>query len=435
MAWCVCKCRKNSTSSAKGVNMYIRLIYTADKTLEQLFRTLAYIINTPTITTSATLNTALANTGIFAADIGSGYDSANSEIIRTVGLSSTTAHIAKTAVANTIIFTLEQSVYDAPSTKYYYQIRNVSTANDAPNTFIGNGLTGGTMASSQLAQTQASSAATAGGTVLSLTNTSNDYAAQLAIAGLTTWRALHVYITDKCFLWGISITGGATGIGWSGTYNGTGNSSVAGLGAWQYTRLDHWNTDANGIIPVAAARMTGTYSGIFPSSSGYSTVTNISPNASAFGGPYYNFLKVFNIINYKPGDTTGSFTREFNRQVCHGLGGIRSSEARALNYTVQSTPSRESGTSVAKAVSTTASERVGNAANTGMAFALLPLTWTATSYSCWGGGDISAQSGFYIFNGEFAPGDTLTFNSKTYILWPTNAGPTASRLAIAVPKE
>jgi hypothetical protein len=415
--------------------MYIRLIYTADKTIEQLFRTLAYIINTPTITTSATLNTALVNTGIFAADIGSGFDSANSEIIRTVGLSSTTAHIAKTAVANSIIFTLEQSVYDAPSTKYYYQIRNVSTANDPPNTFIGNGLTGGTMASSQLAQTQASTTATAGGTVLSLTNTSNDYSAQQAIAGITTWRALHVYITDKCFLWGISITGGATGIGWSGTYNGSGNSSVAGLGCWQYTRLDHWNTDANGIIPVAAARMIGTYSGIFPNTSSYGTVTNISANASAFAGPYYNFLKVFNIINYKPTDTTGTFTREFNRQVCHGLGGTRSSESRALSYNQQVTTNREAGVTVGKAISITASERVANAANTGMAFALLPLTWTASSYSCWGGGDISAQSGFYIFNGEFAPGDTITYNSKTYILWPTNIAPTSSRLAIAVPKE
>jgi hypothetical protein len=55
--------------------------------------------------------------------------------------------------------------------------------------------------------------------------------------------------------------------------------------------------------------------------------------------------------------------------------------------------------------------------------------------SCWGGGDISAQSGFYIFNGEYAPGDTFTYSGKTFILWPTNLGPVTSRLAIAVPKE
>lgn len=300
---------------------------------------------------------------------------------------------------------------------------------------MGNGLTGGTMSSSQLAQTQGLNNATAGGTILSLVNSSNDYGSQLAIQGQSTWRALHVFITDKCFLWGISVTGGATGIGWSGAYNGSGNSSVAGLGAWQYTRLDHWNTAANGIIPVAGARMTGTYSGIFPNSTNYDAVCNISPNAGAFAGPYYNFLKVFNIINYKTNDPTGTFTREFNRQVCHGLGGIRTSEARALSYSAQSTASRESGYSVRQAFSKTAGEKVANASNTAMAFAFLPLTWTASSYSCWGGGNISEQSGFYIFNGDYAPGDTLTYNAKTYVLWPTNIGPTTSRLAIAVPKE
>jgi hypothetical protein len=413
--------------------MYIKLIYTADKTIEPLFRTLAYIINTPSITSAATLSTALSNTGIFAADIGSGFDAANSEIIRTVGLTTTTAHISKLAFANCINFTLEQSVYDAPSTKYYYQVISTS-ANAAPNTFIGNSITGGTMSSSQLAQTQAASTATAGGTALTLVNSSNDGYPQQAISSVSTWRALHVYITDKCFLWGVSITGGPTGIGWSGTYNGSGNSSVAGLGCYQYTRLDHWNTDANGIIPVAATRMSGTYSGIFSNSTNYFAITNISPSASEVAGRYYNFLKVFNIINFNYSNTSGSFTREFNRQVCHGLGGIRNTEAKALTAAQQITTQREAGNSVAKGISNTAGERVSNASATGMAFALLPLTWTASSYGCWGGGNISEQSGFYIFNGDYAPGDTLTFNAKTYILWPINVG-TTSRLAIAVPKE
>ena len=106
-----------------------------------------------------------------------------------------------------------------------------------------------------------------------------------------------------------------------------------------------------------------------------------------------------------------------------------------MAYTQVVTTGREAGVSVGKGISNTSNEKVANATNTGMAFALLPLTWTASSLGAYGGGDISAQSGFYIFNGEYAPGDTLTYNSKTYILWPTNNGPTSSRLAIAVPKE
>lgn len=95
----------------------------------------------------------------------------------------------------------------------------------------------------------------------------------------------------------------------------------------------------------------------------------------------------------------------------------------------------ENAVTTNKSISVTAGEKVANATNTGMAFALLPLTWTMSGGSCWGGGDISAQSGFYIFNGEYAPGDTLTYSGKTFILWPTNLGPVTSRLAIAVPKE
>jgi|APGre2960657404_1045060.scaffolds.fasta_scaffold00031_31 hypothetical protein len=416
--------------------MYIRLIYTADKNLEQLLRTLAYIINTPTITSAGTLNTALSNTGIFASDIGSGFDSSNSEIIRTVNLSSTVAHIAKPAMSNTINFTLEQSVYDAPSTKYYYQINQINYSGAAPNVMMGNGLTGGTITSSQLPQTQASSSATAAGTLLSLVNSSFDYGQQQAIAGQTSWRALHVYITDKCFLWGISVAGGPTGVGWSGTYNNNGNYTVSGLGCWQYTRLDHWNTDANGIIPVAGARMTGVGSGIYSNSSHWTTVTNTSPSGGAYVNSYYNFLKVFNLINYNPTSTTGSFTREFNRYVAHGLGGIRTSETKGHTVSLdQSYTGMENAVTTNKSISVTAGEKVANATNTGMAFALLPLTWTMSGGSCWGGGDISAQSGFYIFNGEYAPGDTLTYSGKTFILWPTNLGPVTSRLAIAVPKE
>jgi hypothetical protein len=412
--------------------MYLKLIFTADKGLEPLLRILAYVINTSSITTPATLATALANTGIFAADIGNGFDSANSEIIRTVSPSaSTVAHIAKPALANTIYFTLQQAVYDSLSTYYYTQIQ-MPTANSATTCYQGDGLTGGTMASSQLAQTQAATTATAGGTILTLTNTSSDYSTNFNTPSISAWRTLFCYITDKTFWWGLSAVGGATGVGWNGTYNSSNLQS--GCFVSQYTRLDHWNTAANGIIPVAATRMTSTYNGLFSNSSHYLYCTTLVDGSTSSIYTQIQPLKVLNMINYQNG-TLGTYTKDYHRIVSHDLGGFRVSANYGLTAgPVTNTTAVNGFSSFGALLSTATSAKQANAANSAVAFSIYPLTWSNTPYGAFGGGNITEQSGVWIFNGDYAAGDELSYSGKTYTLWPAAAGNT-TRLAFAIPKE
>jgi len=413
--------------------MYLKLLFTADKGLEPLLRILAYVINTSSITSAATLNTALTNTGIFAADIGNGFDSTNSEIIRTVNLSTTTAHIAKTAVANTLYFTLQQAVYDSPTTYYYTQLQMVA-ANSATTSLQGDGLTGGTMASSQLDQTQAATTATAGGTILGLTNTSVDYAAGFNTPTVSNWRALHCYITDKTFWWAYSTVGGATGVGWSGTY--TTLNTVSGLFVSQYTRQDHWNIATNGIIPVAATRMTASYNGLFNASSSYANVTTLVDGSTAAYYTQIQPLKVLNMINIACNSTTGTYTKDYHRIVSHNLGGFRSSSNYALSAAVSTATTGQSGySSYGPVIVNTISYKLPNATNTQASFALFPLTWSNTFYGAYGGGNITEQSGVWIFYGDYAAGDDFSYNSKTYTLWPSGTNPTSTRLGFAIPKE
>jgi len=413
--------------------MYIKLLFTADKGLEPLLRILAYVINTSSITSASTLNTALTNTGIFAADIGNGFDSTNSQIIRTVNLSTTTAHIAKTALANTIYFTLQQAVYDSPTTYYYTQLR-MTASNNTTDCLQGNGLTGGTMASSQLAQTQAATSATAGGTILTLTNTSVDYALGTNSPAVSNWRALHCYITDKTFWWAFSGVGGATGVGWSGTYNTS--STLSGSFVSQYTRQDHWNLAINDIIPVAATRMTSNYNGLFNAATSYGNTTALVDGSTSTFYTQIQPLKVFNMINIPCTNTTGNFTRDFHRIVSHDLGGHRNSSHYALSVSQSTTTTNQEGQqSAGPVLTTTAGFKLPNATNTQAVFSIFPLTWSNTQYGAYGGGNITEQSGVWIFYGDYAAGDEFTYNSKTYTLWPSTVNPTTSRLGFAIPKE
>jgi hypothetical protein len=66
-------------------------------------------------------------------------------------------------------------------------------------------------------------------------------------------------------------------------------------------------------------------------------------------------------------------------------------------------------------------------------FGLMPFGWEATTYGNYGG-NASDQNGVYIFNGEYTPGDTFVYNSKTYMIWPMYSG-NSNRVGFAVPME
>ena len=50
------------------------------------------------------------------------------------------------------------------------------------------------------------------------------------------------------------------------------------------------------------------------------------------------------------------------------------------------------------------------------------------------GGNISDIGDFYLFNGDYFPGDEFSYNNRTYVIFPVGLGYT-TRLGLAIPKE
>ena len=63
---------------------------------------------------------------------------------------------------------------------------------------------------------------------------------------------------------------------------------------------------------------------------------------------------------------------------------------------------------------------------------MLPLVWSCNYYGN-SGGNVTSQGLFYIFNGDYSPGDEFTYNGITYAIWPSYQGYT-NRLGLAIPK-
>jgi hypothetical protein len=47
---------------------------------------------------------------------------------------------------------------------------------------------------------------------------------------------------------------------------------------------------------------------------------------------------------------------------------------------------------------------------------------------------MSEKSGYYLFNGDYFPGDQFTYGGKTYVIFSTYVG-YVDRVGIAVPME
>ena len=452
--------------------MYIKLLFTGAKTSEQIFRIVTDIINTPSVTSITALNTRATAAG-YNADLLQYLDPL-SEIIRTNDLANsggantyTKAHIARPAavagtggdtvgIAAPFTFILEQSVYDALTTKYYttvkssvYQSTNTGIYRGPIQGGVGNSLTGGTISSSQTpfadASTGASSySAGALGTQLTVTNlqsvmtTGNTSNSGFPIAyGLSTnIFSAHFYITDKVFKYSmVHVTSSA----WP-TYNS--GSYISGIFSSQYTRLDNWNTDSNGILPVVFSSLKGdtaytVYGGL------YSTTTTAASDgmlenwhkdrSSAVG---YNIpLRVYNTLTTRNVNTTITKAYTLNAAVAPGIGTRSSNQYPLYNATLTPTAAFTGGTLEWDArygpiLFGLLNLRSPSADLTASVFQMHPLTWTRFDLGAMGGGNITQQGNFMIFNGDFAPGDEFTTNSITYVLWPTRF----ARVGFAIPK-
>jgi hypothetical protein len=217
--------------------------------------------------------------------------------------------------------------------------------------------------------------------------------------------------------------------GWPSTYNDV--ATFCGLHiVSQYTRYDYFNNDANGIIPVVYSNPRTYYAtgAGFGVRDDYTSPWNTEYTSDRGVIPF----RVLNLVSALPQVGT-SWPIVFHPQVAHVVNG-RSSTQRAWNVTPAAAAATSSaGLTFGQGITTTASQRYPSSDLTGTAFALLPLQW---EYPLKGnyGGNLSDQGGFYIFNGDYAAGDTFTLNSKTWMVWPMYYG-SSDRIGLAIPKE
>jgi hypothetical protein len=473
--------------------MFIKLQYTANKNINTIFRTVADIINTPSVTSVAALRTR-ETAASYHASLLNTLDDSNSEIIRTVDPTRVQAHSYKpttdthykitfrfpvhdagaeftgsitgttltvSAVASGVVSIGQEIVsagvtagtritghltgvrgstgtYTVSTTQtvssqsmtterpYYLQFSG-ATSSVQMNFNIGDSITGGTMASSQLGLDRIENESNAGGTNLTLGNSYTLTPVDMATANTAPAvgiRTFWMYITDEGMMW--CTTNSTTySNGWGATYN----NALLQSGPWmfgQYTRFDHFNTDDNGVIPVmfTVPRATGT---------GYGRQTDYT----AINQPNLNShatipFKIYNIIEAEPQVGT-SWPTTYFPSVVYTVNG-ESSGVRILNLRVTlDTTSAASLTQFGKAVTTAVAERYpsANLQNTG--FSLSPIGWEHL-FKGNHGGNMSDQTGFYIFNGDYQPGDTFGLNGKVWMVWPVFHG-YAERIGIAVPKE
>ena len=413
--------------------MFIKLSFTANTRISTPFRMLADIINTGSITSVSALQ-ARFTSGSYSATLTANFDAANSNIIRTTSPTNTSAHIYSFEGGNSygtygdFGFTLKQPVYDAASSFIYTQVK---TGHTAQNLYmdVGTLITGGTMTSTQLPLTIAETDTngwSVQGTVLTLggNNYGQIYPCLTTSNGWDNTRTFWAYITDKCFFW--SVTNGTSyPVGWGTTYADP-TKQGGPFFQTQYTRYDYHNTDNNGIFP---ALYTNQRSGVgvgYGTSSDLTSVQNLNYTTYNYVLP----LRVNSMVSALP--QVGSAWPKLYNQAVHITMATRSSANTGLNQIqVAGTATSATAATYAGGISTAASTRYPNATLTGTGFGLIPFGWEANYYGNHGG-NATDQCGVYIFNGDYVPGDTFTYNNTVYMVWPMYNG-YSQRVGFAVP--
>lgn len=405
--------------------MYIKLNFTAAKPAYQVFRTINQIINTSGITSISALTSA-ASSGTWDATLTSSLDTANSEIIRTTDLSYTKSHYSGTPSTKTYTFTIEHSVYDNTSKKFYTQFSNATGATLQILHQMGTTLSGGTITSTMMAPTTADSTATLTGTALTIGGVTTGAASTLAAAGsggddiFTFW----MYITDTCMIWAIN-NNAAAPVGWPGTYS----ASTALCGPYvmsQYTRDDYWNTDSLGYYPVALSSYRGLGVGL-----GGTEIT-VSANNPMYvtADTSYAPLRVLHLVDTTPSVATTAPTVRTNQPVAFTLDGF-SAAHRGLG--ADSNVTTAGTISYRTLINTTnAQYKLPDATFTVAVYGHHDIGWEMSQYACFGG-SLSQKGNFYLFNGDYTPGDEYAISTTTYSIWPVWSG-SAGRCGLSIPK-
>lgn len=428
--------------------MFVKLNFTVGKDFRHCVQIANAIINDTAINSVAALNTAAAayNTTVMA-----GFDFTNSEIIRTVEPTTVKSHYAKTGSSNSdMSWTMEFSVYDASSRKYYVAFdQNTSTA----TIHVGNTIASGSMTGSQYAMnldSRVDTNASDSGTPVKLSSVAPAKRLTANIAGQLTdgsspanrsnIRCFWMYLTNDCLIIALCHNFSSS-LGFDARFNTVSNYTINNnfSGPWifsQYRRYDYHNTDANGVIPMMFSNISksiakgngfGLGSGPTPD---WARIENVNQSTDPTSMTDTAF-RVFNFIDAHPQVGTGFPLVDFPA-VNWGSG---SRDTSITPLTAKTGLNAASFTTVhhPRLIHTVSQTRYPSSDLRSVGYGMLPLRWR-NSYRFNQGGNATDRGGFYIYNGEYFPGDTFLYAGKTYMIWPTFLG-FVDRVGIAVPKE
>jgi|APGre2960657373_1045057.scaffolds.fasta_scaffold00101_7 hypothetical protein len=410
--------------------MYVKLQFTSNKTWQTGFRILTQAINDPAVVSTGTLAASIADAGGHS-DLITGIDYVNSTVIRNNLAANVIAHYSTpTTGSNSGEFTLRFPVYDSPGNYFYYQLlsNDLTTVYTLKQVYAKTISTGAIDSGIKALNASNSGASLGTPVVLGGSDIYTSTALPFVAASQLTIRTFWFYVNDKSFIWCTThVTTYVLGFG--PTYGD--NTAFSGpYIASQYTRYDYHNTMANGVTPVMITNDRTNGAGFGVSGDDWDAAHSViysSPRAVG-AAPFL----VFNLVSAAP--QVGSSWPLINQPLVNwsvagrydevfGLttdGGTQSAGARTNSY---SKP----------VLFTTVSTRYPSADLKSTAFAMMPILWRNSYYGNTGGNS-SAQSGIYLFNGDYFPGDEFTYGGKTYSIWPTYSGFSA-RIGIAVPKE
>ena len=425
--------------------MFLKLSYSTDKRFNTILRVITAITQDPAITDVASLVSRMTAAS-WNTDFTSGFDAANSEVIRTVNPSTASMRYAK-PISNADVdqhtWMTRFEVYDDPGTYWHVQSKNSTNSNPATvNWSIGKTLSGTAWGASSLAvnltDNYSSSSPSAVGSNTELATgdtTNNNFSTSTNPVTTNNIRTAWVYFNDDCLVMAFTL-GTSFNIGFNSSYVSlAGSATYAGPYIFShYQRWDYHNTAANGVIPVC---YTNIHRGVkvgwgfavgAESAADWAVVTNeryqtLSHPTGAF--------RVMDVINAAPQVGT-SWPRDSFQIVNWGVGS-RTNYAVALNARVLGTQSSAVAATYGAVIHTTAATRFVSQDLKSTTFAISPFCWNKTSYNAYGG-NLSARGGFYIYNGEYFPGDEFTYGGKTYIIWPAYQG-YSDRVGLAIPKE
>lgn len=411
--------------------MYIKYNFTANKSLEWVLRLISHTIENNSITDTSSAEP-IVNT--WHASIKANIDWETTEIFRSGNEADNVLCTVSTQVAGGSnnaydtfgLINFRFPVYDDPTDYYwvtmgeeYYQYREASWKigdNTSANAYR-------SVLESNFSPTQNydyRGGVLTGGQKYGGANRSTSAYNSTSRSNI---RSVIVYVTDTCLVWATT-HGGSYPTGYGTTYNSSNNFSGPFIFS-QYTRYDHWNSSTNGILPVAFTELTNTGLGL--RTSHFSQVNLGEPT-------YTSGWRAFNYPDVQPKVGSSYPIRYFDR-VHWGSGTLFNDVCNLqapLAAATGSTAADYYDPAYGALVRFEDYYRYPSADLKDNGFAMHPIQIREGRYG-FGGGNLSDQSGIYLFNGNYFPGDEFIYNNTTYAIVPLYDG-YANRVGIAVPK-